>query len=142
MALNIPGLSGSVSVMIVWDDQDNVGLMISPGGAGTTPTGNHSGGFIVGWTSANTIFDLGRATTVYAGGSFGIGPAGGLDILSGKNKDDSKFFGFQLWGGYAARFPLPFEFHGGAQGSNLYGARRIPGWNAMIYNAYRPSESW
>jgi RHS repeat-associated protein len=119
-------LSAGVSYMyqtgIVLDDKGNIGWITtssSPhpvegldhdwgGGLGTTAA---SAGIAVGWTSADTIFDLAGAG-ISVGGSVPLwGPVGvGVDYLQGVQRNGEYYYGFEIvpdigwapWGGVEA----------------------------------------
>jgi RHS repeat-associated protein len=119
------GFSLMYQTGIVWDDKGNWGFITTSNsphpieGFGGARWGVGWGipavslGVAVGWTSADTIFDL-EGPGISVGASVGTplwGPSLGVDYIQGIQRDSEYYYGFEVIPGYSAG-SFGWEAHG------------------------------
>ena len=119
------GLGVAGGVMVVWDDNGKVGILLSWGGGGyTVPTA--SVGVAYQQTGSADICNL-PSPTVYSGISGGESLGAGVDWLVSSDANGRPYHGQQFQLGWTAKAPLPLEYHGGLQIGYLIPLRRVSG---------------
>ena len=112
------GIRAGVSVQIVVDDDENVGILVTYSGGGGTPSAALS--LIESVTNADTIEDLQGA-----GGAFGASSSVGGDVTVGNARNGDVVCGVQSSQALLST-PVPLEAHGEATYSVLYLPDRLP----------------
>lgn len=113
------GVKAGVSFSVIFDDNKNVGVMVTIALGGGTPTASVSG--IVGFTNADTIFDM-QGYGFAVGGSFGFG----VEAPIGTSQNGDTVGGVQIsWGPPGLSSPFP-EMHGELTYSYIITYDRLP----------------
>ncbi len=114
------GLGGGVSgsIMIVWDDEGDIGLAIGGGGGGYAGAGG-SAGFMYQQTNADVIQDL-QGPVVQTGGSLDLGLSVGGEWVVQKGPESAiSGFNANVGVGLDIKIPCPIEMHSMLEGTGI-----------------------